>query len=80
MEYKMKKLVLLLGVTLTLSACQKLPEPVCYGKAMVGGSSTSVPIYAIKKEGKYTLYRAGSIFNWRWVGQGAFTSINCPKS
>ncbi|MGK3295993.1 hypothetical protein ACSLNR_29650 [Escherichia coli] len=25
----------------------------------------------------YTLYKAGSIYNWRWVGVGAFSSVRC---
>lgn len=76
----MKRLILIMATALTLTACQKLPEPVCYGQAFVGGVETQVPIYALKKEGHYTLYRAGSVFNWRWVGSGAFTSLStCPK-
>ncbi|WP_240502711.1 phage exclusion lipoprotein Cor [Enterobacter roggenkampii] len=55
-------------------------EMTCLFAPSVGGVDTGVPIYAIKKEGHYTLYRAGSVFNWRWVGSGAFTSLSsCPK-
>lgn len=76
----MKKIIFGLSVVLSLSACTKLPPPICYGKAMVGGMETEVPIYAMKKENQRTLYRSGSVFNWQWVGQGAFTSVNCPQS
>ncbi|EEN3595160.1 hypothetical protein DAY62_23450 [Salmonella enterica subsp. enterica serovar Enteritidis] len=68
---------LLLGLSILLTGCQTLPEPVCYGKATIGGAETTIPIYAVKKEGNYTLYRAGHQYNWRWVGIGAFDKTTC---
>jgi hypothetical protein len=78
-ERYMKKIIITLGIAFAVTGCQKLPDPVCHGKAIVGGVVTTVPIYAVKKEGNYTKYKAGSVFNWRWVGRGAFTTMDCPK-
>lgn len=61
----MKRLFLTIAVVLSLTGCQKLPTPICYGEAIIGGQETVIPIYAVKKVNDYTLYKAGSIYNWR---------------
>ena len=70
---------LLAGLTLLLSGCKPLPGAVCYGKANLGGVETTIPIYAVKKEGTYTLYLAGYQYNWRWVRAGAFDKVSCTE-
>ena len=57
-----------LAVLILLSGCKSLPTPLCHGKAYLGGEETIMPIYGIKKSGKYKLYHAGHHYNWRWVG------------
>jgi hypothetical protein len=72
----MKKAILLAAIVLT--GCETLPEPICYGQAMIGGQETTVPIYDVKKVGNYTQYRAGAVYSWRYVGVGAFSKTDCP--
>ncbi|AFS74404.1 hypothetical protein NKK09_004536 [Escherichia coli] len=68
-----------LAVLILLSGCKSLPTPLCHGKAYLGGEETIMPIYGIKKSGKYKLYHAGHHYNWRWVGAGAFDSTTCSQ-
>lgn len=76
----MLRKVLLGFALLTVSGCQQLPEPVCYGTAKLGNEETTINIFDVKKQGRYTLYKADHHYNWRWVGPGAFDSITCRKS
>nr|WP_233268558.1 cor protein [Pantoea sp. BAV 3049] len=75
----MMKLILILTSAILLSACQKLPAPVCTGTAIVGGQETSVNIYGIRKVVNQTEYKAGPPFNWQWVNKSAFTHTTCDK-
>lgn len=45
----MKRLFLTIAVVLSLTGCQKLPTPICYGEAIIGGQETVIPIYAVKR-------------------------------
>ena len=62
-----------------LSACQKLPDPVCSGIALIGNSETSVQIYGVRTIANQTQYKAGYPFNWQWVGKNNFTRTTCEK-
>lgn len=55
----MKRLFLTIAVVLSLTGCQKLPTPICYGEAIIGGQETVIPIYAVKKSERLYLIQSG---------------------
>ncbi len=78
----MKKVILLAFMTLSLVGCAGVlekQEPVCTGKVMVGGQSTTVQIYAVRKVANQTQFKAGYPFNWQWVSENNFINNTCDK-
>jgi len=73
------KLLLIVTSAIMLSACQKLPAPLCTGTALIGGQETAVNIYDIRTIANQTEYKAGPPFNWRFVSKTNFTSTTCDK-
>lgn len=75
----MKSLISVI-IAVVVSGCSSFPskqEPVCSGTANVGGKSTTVQIYGVRKVSNQTQYRAGYPFNWQWIGKDNFKSTTC---
>lgn len=52
-------------------------EPVCQGKAFIGGQETTVQIYGVRKVAGQTQFKAGDPFGWSWVSVNNFSKNNC---
>lgn len=74
----MKKIMLFLSA-IVISGCQALPEQQCTAVANVGGQTTSVPIYGVRKQANQTQFYAGNPFGWKWVSANNFKSSTCMK-
>jgi uncharacterized protein YceK len=76
----MKKLLSVIIVSFVLSGCadaMKRQQPVCTASAVIGGQSTLVQVYDVKKINGQTKYKAGYPFNWKWVNKNNFTRSTC---
>ncbi|WP_455547531.1 phage exclusion lipoprotein Cor [Dryocola clanedunensis] len=76
----MKRYIAIALAVFVLSGCSGMLErqqPVCTATAVVGGQSSTVQIYDVKKINGQTKYKAGYPFNWQYISKSNFTHSTC---